>query len=57
MLTAINNLSIASALQLSKSDLCNFKLSVTFVSLQKFLYSYPSAFATSYAFYAHTVSL
>jgi len=47
----------ATALQLSKSDLCNLKLCITFVSMQKLLYSYLSAFATSYAFYAHIVSL
>jgi len=48
--SAINNLSIASALLLSKSGLCNLKLFVTFVSMQKPLYFYLSAFATSYAF-------
>ena len=53
--SAINSLSIASAQQRSKSDLCNLKLCVTFVSMQKLLYSYLSAFATSY--YAHIVSL
>jgi len=51
--TAINNLSIASALQLSQSGLCNLKLCVTFASMQKLLYFYLSAFATSYAFSAH----
>jgi len=35
--SAINNLNIASALQLSKSDLCNLKFCVTFVSMQKLL--------------------
>jgi len=55
--SAINNLSIASALLLSKSDLCNLKFCVTFVGMQKLLYSYLSSFATSYAFYAHIVSL
>jgi len=48
--SAINNPSTASALQLSKSGLCNLKLSVTFVSMQKLLYSYLGAFATSFAF-------
>jgi len=48
--SAINNLSIASALQLSKSGLCNLKLYVTFVSMHKLLYAYLSVFATSYAF-------
>ena len=46
--SATNNLSTASALQLSKSDLCNFKLCVTFVNMQKLPYSYLSAFATCY---------
>jgi len=35
---AINNLSIASALQLSKSGLCNLKLCVALGSMQKFFY-------------------
>jgi len=44
--SAINNLSIASALQLSKSGLCNSKLCVTLGNMQKVLQSYLSAFAT-----------
>jgi len=47
--SAINNLSIASALQLSKSGLCNLKLCVTLGSIQKVLLSYLRAFSTSYA--------
>jgi len=35
--SAINNLSIASPLQLSKSGLCNLKLCVTLGSMQKVL--------------------
>jgi len=35
--SAINNLDIASALQLSKSGLCNIKLCVTLRSMQKVL--------------------
>jgi len=46
--SAINNLCTASALQLSKSDLCNLKLCDTFVSMQKLPYSYLSAFAACY---------
>ena len=42
-----------SSLLLSKSGLCNLKLCVTFVSMQKPLYFYLSAFATSYAFYVY----
>jgi len=33
-----------------KSGLCNLKPCVTIVSMQKVIYSYTSAFATSYAF-------
>ena len=55
--SAINNLSKASALQLSRSDLCNLKLCVAFVIMKKVLYFFLSAFAASYAFYAHIVSL
>jgi len=57
MLSDKHNLSIASALQFFKSGLCNLKLCVTFVSMQKLLYSYLSAFAASQVFYAHIVSL
>jgi len=48
--SAINNLSIASALQLSKSGVCNLKVCVTLGSMEKVLQSYLSAFAMSYAF-------
>jgi len=48
--SAINNLSTASALQLSKSDLRNLKLCVTLGGVQKLLDFYLSAYATSYAF-------
>jgi len=44
-----DNLSIASALQLSESDL-NSKLCVASGGMQKALSSYLSSFATSYAF-------
>jgi len=37
--SAINNLNIASALQLFRSGLCNLKLCVTLGSMQKLLYS------------------
>jgi len=46
-----------SAPQLSKPGLCNFKLCVTSGGMQKVLSSYLSAFATSYAFQAHNISL
>jgi len=52
-----HNLSISSAVQYFKSGLCNLKLCVTFVSMQELLHSYLSAFAGSYVFYAHIVSL
>jgi len=45
-----DNLSITSAVKLSKSGLCNSKLCVTSGGMQKSLSSYLSAFATSYAF-------
>ena len=48
--SAINKLSIASALQLSKSGLCNLKLCVKLGSTQQLLWSYLRAFDTSYAF-------
>jgi len=48
--SAINNLSKASALQLPNSGLYNLRLCVTLGSMQKVLWSYLSAFATSYAF-------
>jgi len=48
--SAINDLSIASALQLSKSGVCNLKLCVTLGIMEKVLPSYLSAFAISYAF-------
>ena len=47
--SAINNLSIASALQLSRSGLCNLNLCVTSGGMQKVIYSYLSAFVTSCA--------
>jgi len=43
-------MSIASALQLSKFGICNLKLCFTLGSMQKVLYAYLSAFASSYAF-------
>jgi len=55
--SAINNLSTASALQLSKSGLRNLKLCVTLEGMQKLFYSYLSASATSYAFQAHNILL
>jgi len=57
MLSDKHNLSISSAVQYFKSGLCNLKFCVTFVSMQKLLYSYLSAFAASHVFYAHIVSL
>jgi len=55
--SALNNLSTASALQLSKSGLCNSKICVTFGNMQKVILSYLNAFATIYAFQSHNVWL
>jgi len=54
--SAINYLSIASALQLSKSGLCNLKR-VMSGGTQKVLLSQLNAFATSYAFQAQCFAM